>query len=148
MTHICVNKLISVGSDNGLSPARHRVIIWTNTAIFIIRTSGTLFSEILIEIHIYPFTKMHLKMSSGKWRPFCLGLNVLMLFIMISIWIRLLNLTLTFYCTLPETMRDPTSYIFPLHSVIINHDLLSRENKSCFIMIVCHGNIYECFRST
>ena len=22
--------------------------------------------------------KMHLKMSSGKWRPFCLGLNVLM----------------------------------------------------------------------
>ena len=25
----------------------------------------------------FSFMKMHLKMSSGKWRPFCLGLNVL-----------------------------------------------------------------------
>ena len=37
----------------------------------------TNFSEISSEIHAFPFTKMHLKMSSGKWRPFCLGLNVL-----------------------------------------------------------------------
>ena len=34
-------------------------------------------SEILIEIYTFPFKKMHLKMSSGKWRPSCLGLNVL-----------------------------------------------------------------------
>ena len=27
--------------------------------------------------HTFPFTKIHLKMSSGKWRPSCLGLNVL-----------------------------------------------------------------------
>ena len=33
----------------------------------------------LIEIHIFSFKKIHLKMSSGKWRPFCLGLNVLRL---------------------------------------------------------------------
>ena len=31
----------------------------------------------LIEIHTFSFQKIHLKMSSGKWRPFCLGLNVL-----------------------------------------------------------------------
>ena len=30
-----------------------------------------------IEIHTFSLKKIHLKMSSGKWRPFCLGLNVL-----------------------------------------------------------------------
>ena len=29
------------------------------------------------EIHTFSFKKMHLKLSSGKWRPSCLGLNVL-----------------------------------------------------------------------
>ena len=38
---------------------------------------GTNFSEILIEIHTFVFKKIHLKMSYGKWRPFCLGLSVL-----------------------------------------------------------------------
>ena len=38
---------------------------------------GTNFSEILIEIHTFSLKKMLLKMSSGKWRPFCLDLNVL-----------------------------------------------------------------------
>ena len=31
----------------------------------------------LITIQTFSFTKIHLKMSSGKWRLFCLGLNVL-----------------------------------------------------------------------
>ena len=30
-------------------------------------------SEILIEIKIFSFMKIHLKMSSAKWRPFCPG---------------------------------------------------------------------------
>ena len=37
---------------------------------------GTNISEILIEIHTFSCKKMHLKMSSAKWRLFCLGLNV------------------------------------------------------------------------
>ena len=37
----------------------------------------TLFSKILIKIQTYSFQKFHLKISSAKWRPFCLGLNVL-----------------------------------------------------------------------
>ena len=37
------------------------------------------FSEIIIEIHIFSSKRMHLNMLSGKWRPFCLGLNVLRL---------------------------------------------------------------------
>ena len=40
---------------------------------------GTNFGEILIVIHIFSFKNMHLKMSSAKWRPVCLGLNVLIL---------------------------------------------------------------------
>ena len=39
---------------------------------------GTNFLEILIEIYIFSFKKMHLKMSSGNWQPFCIGLNVSM----------------------------------------------------------------------
>ena len=49
-----------IGSDNGLSPDRRQAIIWTNAKILLIH-----------------FKKMRLKMSSGKRRPFCLGLDVL-----------------------------------------------------------------------
>ena len=78
VTHICVSKLTIIGSDNGLSPARRQAIIWTNVGILLIGSLGTNFSEILIEIQTFSFKKMHLKISSAKWQPFCLGLNVLM----------------------------------------------------------------------
>ena len=77
MTHVCVGNLIIIGSDNGLSPGRHQAITWTNVGILLIGPLGTIFSEMLIEIHTFSFKKIHLKMWSGKWRPFCLGLNVL-----------------------------------------------------------------------
>ena len=77
MTHICVSKQTIIGSDNGLSPGRRQAIIWTNAGILLIGTLGKNFSEILIEIRIFSFKKMGLKVSSAKWHPFCLGLNVL-----------------------------------------------------------------------
>ena len=77
VTHICVSKLPIIGLDNGLSPGRRQAIIWTNDGLLLIGPLETNFSEILIEIHTLSFKEMHLKMSSGKWRPFCLGLNVL-----------------------------------------------------------------------
>ena len=77
MTHICVVKLTIIGSDNGLSPGRRQAIIWTNAGILLIGPLGTNFNEILIGIQTFSFKKMHLKMSSAKWRPFFLGLNVL-----------------------------------------------------------------------
>ena len=77
VTHICVGKLTIIGSDNGLSPGRRKATIWTNAGILLIEPLGTKFSEILIGIQIFSFTKMLLKKSSAKWRPFCLGLNVL-----------------------------------------------------------------------
>ena len=78
VTHICVGNLTIIGPDNGLSPGRRQAIIWTNAGILLIGPGGTNFSEILIGIHTFSFKKINLKMSSGKWRPSCLGLNVLM----------------------------------------------------------------------
>ena len=77
VTHICVSELTVIGSDNGLSPGRRQALIWTNTGILLIRTLGTDFSEILGDIHSFSFSKMHLKMSSAKWRLSGLGLNEL-----------------------------------------------------------------------
>ena len=76
VTHICVSKLTIIGSDNGLSPGRRQAIIWTNAGILLIGPLGTNFNEILIGIQTFSFQKMHLKMSSAKWHPFCLSLNV------------------------------------------------------------------------
>ena len=77
VTHIWVGKIIIIGSDNGLSPGRRQAIIWTNAGILLIGTLETNVNEISIEIHAFSFKKFHLKMLSGKWRPSCLGLNVL-----------------------------------------------------------------------
>ena len=65
MTHICVDNLIVIGSDNGLAP--------TNDGILFIEPLRTNFNEILIEIHIFSCKKMHLKVSFAKWHPFCPG---------------------------------------------------------------------------
>ena len=78
MTHICVSELTINGSDNGLSPGRRQAIIWNNTGLLLIEPLGTNFSEFSIGIQTFWFKKKtHLNMSSPKWRPFCLGLNVL-----------------------------------------------------------------------
>ena len=77
MTHIYVSKIIVIGSDNGLLPGRLQAIIQSNAGILLIWPLGTNFSEMLIENDIFSFKKMHLEISSVKWRPFCLGLNVL-----------------------------------------------------------------------
>ena len=81
MTHICVSKLNTICSVNALAPGRRQAIIWTNAGMLLIEPIGTNFSEILVEIHISSFKKMHFKMSSGKWRPFCLGPNMLRVWI-------------------------------------------------------------------
>ena len=80
------SKIIIIGLDNGLAPGRRQAIIWTNAGTLLIWPLGTNFSEILIEIDIFSFKKMLFKMSSGKWRPFCLclivltGIHVILLF--------------------------------------------------------------------
>ena len=63
----------SIGSDYGLSPMRRQAIIWNNTGLLSVEPLATNFSEILIKMQNFSSTKMHLKMSSAKWRPFCPG---------------------------------------------------------------------------
>ena len=77
VTHICVDKLTIIGSDNGLSPQRRQTIIWTNGGILLFGPLGTHFSEILIEIQTFSLKKIRLKMSSAKCCSFRLGLSVL-----------------------------------------------------------------------
>ena len=79
VTHKCNNKLMIIGSDNGLLPGWHQAIIWTNAGIFSITPWGTTFRQFVFEIQIFSFKKMHLKTLSAKWKPFCLSLNVLLM---------------------------------------------------------------------
>ena len=75
--HICISKLIIIGSENDLEPGRRQPIIWTNAGVLLVRTSETHASEILSKTHKFPFKRMHLKMSSVKWWQFCLDLKVI-----------------------------------------------------------------------
>ena len=77
--YICVSKWTLIGSYDGLSPGQRQAIILTDAGILSIGPLGTYFGEILIEMYVFSFKKIHLKLPSGNWRPFCLGLNVLTL---------------------------------------------------------------------
>ena len=65
MTHIRVGNITSIASDNDLSPGRRQAIIWTNAKMLLIGPFGTTIREILIEVHIFSFKKMYLKISYG-----------------------------------------------------------------------------------
>ena len=77
MTHIRVGNLTIIGSDNGFSPGWRQAINWTNAGILSVGRLGTNFSGILIQLIGLSFKKMRLKVSTAKWRLFCLGINVL-----------------------------------------------------------------------
>ena len=70
MKHICVSELTIIGSDKDMSPGRRQAIIWTNAGVLLIGRLGTNFNEILIEIHIISFKKIHLKISYGNGGQF------------------------------------------------------------------------------
>ena len=73
VTHICVNTLTIISSDNGWSPILRWTIIWTSVGLLLTGPLGTNFSDISIKIRTFTFKKMRLKMSSVKWGPFCIG---------------------------------------------------------------------------
>ena len=75
VTHICVDKLTIIGSDmacrlDSTKPLSEPVLEYCQLE--------TNFSEISIGIQTFSFKKVHLKMSTW-WRPFCIGLKVLMI---------------------------------------------------------------------
>ena len=76
--YVCVSKLTTIGSDNGLSPGLHKAIIWTNAGILLIGPLRTNFSEILIQIDTFSFKKMHFvvwKMAAILSWPQCVDKN-------------------------------------------------------------------------
>ena len=75
--HICFSRLTIIGSNIGLLSGQCQAIIWNNNGLLLIVTLGSNFNEILIEMYIFSLWKMHLNISSVKWWPFCLSLNVL-----------------------------------------------------------------------
>ena len=75
--HICVSKLTTIGSDNGLSPGRCQAVIWTIAGILLIEPLGTDFSENLIEIPTISSRKCIWKCHLQNGAPFCPGFNVL-----------------------------------------------------------------------
>ena len=78
VTGLCEGNSTGTGEFPAQRSSRARnVSVWWRHHILLIRTLGTNFSEVLTEIHTPLFKKMDLKMSSVKWRQFCLGLNVL-----------------------------------------------------------------------
>ena len=87
MTHICISKIIVIGSDNGWSPGRYQAIIWTNAGIMSIGPLGINFSESdLTEIDTFPFKKIHLKLSSENGVYFVSALSRTKCFNMIAIF--------------------------------------------------------------
>ena len=73
VTHICVGKLTSIGSDNGLPPIRRQAIIWTNAGVLLIGRLRTNFIEIFIESLLSVMTAHKRGLCRGVW----FGTNVL-----------------------------------------------------------------------
>ena len=83
---------------NSLKPGGAYICRWTGFGF------GTNFLGILIKMETFSLRKMHLKMSSAKWQPFCLGLCVLIDKISQEIpqqW---------HYCCVKTTSRSPRMY--------------------------------------
>ena len=136
MTHICVNKLTIIGSDNGLSPD------WrTNVGILLIGPLGINFNKIWFEIRTFSFKKIHLKMSSGKWQPFCLGLNVLILLIVHSRYVeRVANRFVVYAYSCTIYMYKDQGYIWPWGSQINKAILRTCEWYFIITQMSWHGN--------
>ena len=73
------------------------IVNWTN------------FSEISIQIHIFSFKKMHLKMSSGNQQSSCPGLNVL----------KHIEMNMTWLCTSSSNLKRYVDWISKHGSIIL-----------------------------
>ena len=104
--HLCISNVTIIGTDNGLSPVRRQAIIGTKTGILVIGPLGTNVRENWFEIRTFSFKKIYFEMS-GNWRPFRLGLNML-------IHIGLLD---SRYIRLAIVLAHITSSVLPLHTL-------------------------------
>ena len=77
--HICVRELGQYWFRWWLVAYSASSHYWNQCWVIVNWTLSTNFNEIWIEIQHFSFMKMHLKISSAKWRPFCPGSEELML---------------------------------------------------------------------
>ena len=123
MAHICIGNL---------------AIIWPNAGILFIGHLRTNFSEILIKIHTFSFKEMFLKMSSAKWRPFCLGLNVFNL-LLVRLNVQAYNKeTWEFNITLPLCRKSAWLVHSPLRGLIIEKGFLWEYIFMIVWLVVAH----------
>ena len=76
--HVCVSKLNINGSDNGLAPTMWQTIHYLNQWWNVV--NWTLRNKLQWNFKWNPYIfiqEMYLNVSSAKWRPLCLCLNVL-----------------------------------------------------------------------
>ena len=73
MTHICVSKIIIIGSDNGLLPSHYLNQCWN----IVNWNIGNKLQWNCNPNQYISIQEMHFKMSSAKWLPPYLSLNVL-----------------------------------------------------------------------
>ena len=144
MTPTCVSESTITGTANGLAPGQHQAIIWTNAGILSIGLLGTNFNEILIEIHAFLFKTINLKMLSGKWRPFCLGLTVFRKVCLHSM--RLQNTIYHYNYSYQLFLTEATYYWHQYHAYRCLGNLLAQDISSNYRDYVKHA--FHCLSTT
>ena len=77
VTHICINKLTIISSDNSLLPGRRQAFIYTNAGILLIGSLETNFSEILIKILTFSLNENVVwKIAAILSWPQCVNINI------------------------------------------------------------------------
>ena len=99
----------------------------TNAGILLIWLLGTISSEMLIEIDAFSFKKTHLKMSSGKWRPSCLGINVFWCFV--NVWVGYLAYLSSHPYLIQSSRKLVVKHIQQASSVLIILNLRNQSKK-------------------
>ena len=136
MVHICVRKL-------GHPWFRKWLVAWLAPSHYLNQCWNIvnwnfriIFSEILTEIYIFSFKKMHLKISSGKWRPFCISFNVLTLHVPFRSYTGL-DIGLLSTCRCPPAGAMPTA--------TFNIDGLVQDcsNSSAFFFAINHFELTQ-----
>ena len=76
MQHMSAYKAI-IGSDSGLSPILRQFLLEANVGLLTNLTPREIFNDTLIETQKCSFwkKKMHRKVLSVEWQPFCLRLK-------------------------------------------------------------------------
>ena len=139
-----VSKAI-IGSDNGWSAPCHYLNQCWNIANSKLRNTLQ-WNLKWSEIHTFSFTKMHLEMSSAKWRQFCLGLNVIMqseqafLWCVFSHWAVECHFV-NKWCFSPTTVCRKSLDRIALMGI---HAQINSRSKLCFAVIIIVTQLLSC----